>query len=228
MVDELKIAGWGPAPTDLSLGADEVHVWRGTVRVSAGELDHALSALPRSERREARRHLDPRSFVPACLMRRELLGRYLEAEPAKLRFGQAPSGRLRLTSHSAPHWDFAWAGTRAVFAISATQPLGVHLDAIPRDLDVSHLAAEVPRREARLAEFLSPQSRAQALAGYHAERQAIRRLAEQTGRGGDTPGARVERLRLGKRFVAALAAQGWEWSPSFWQYGAGRGEPDDD
>lgn len=228
MVDELKIAGWGPAPTNPSLGADEVHVWRGTVRARAEELDGILRELPRDERRQAKRHTDPRSFAAACLMRRSLLGRYLGIEPSKLRFSQTPSGRPTLGRQPAPHWDFAWADSRALLAISASQPLAIHLDVIPRDLDVAHLAAAVPRREASLAEFLSPQSRARALAGYHAERQAMRRLAEQTGEDEGARGARVERLRLGKRFVAALAAQGWEWSPSFWQYGGGREEPDDD
>lgn len=226
MVDELKIAGWGPAPTDLSLGTDEVHVWRGTVRAKTSELDQVLAALPRDERRQAKRHPEPRSFAAACLMRRWLVGRYLGGEPSELRFDELPGGRLVVAGSTpqTPSWDFAWGGTRAVFAVSATHRVAVHLDVIPRDLDVSHLAAGVPPREASLAEFLSPQSRARALAGYHSERQALRRLGEGAGTGQ----ARVERLRLGKRFVAALAAEGWEWSPSFWQYGGGREEAHDE
>lgn len=228
MVDELKIAGWGPPPADLSLGDEEVHVWRGTVRATARELPELLPALSRQERRAADRHASPKAFVAACFMRRSLLGRYLGTDPRRLRLKEGADGRMVLARppDDAPHWDFAWGDSRAVFAISATQPVAVHLEVIPEDLDVSELARDIPPREARLAEFLSPHSRARALAGYHAEREAIRRLGgDGSGSGG---GPRVERLRLGKRFVAALAAEGWEWSPSFWQYGGGREEPEDD
>ena len=225
MVDELKIAGWGPPPEDLSLGEDEVHVWRGTVRAGASELRAILRELPRRERRAVEGDANPKSRAAAHFMRRALLGRYLGVEPGKLRLREDDDGRARLSRApaGAPHWDFAWGDTRAVFAISAVRPVAVHLDVIPPDLDVSALLEEVPAREARLAEFLSPANRARTLAGYHAERQAERALAAAgAGQG------RVERLRLGKRFVAALAAEGWDWTPSFWQYGGASPEPEDD
>ena len=225
MVDELKIAGWGPPPEDLSLGEDEVHVWRGTVRASASELRTILAQLPRRERRAVDAHAHPKSLAAACFMRRALLSRYLGIEPGKLRLHEGDGGHARLgrAPAGAPHWDFAWGDTRAVFAISAAHPVAVHLDVIPPDLDVSHLLDQVPAREARLAEFLSPANRARTLAGYHAEREAERGLA--AGGAGD---GRVERLRLGKRFVAALAAEGWDWTPSFWQYGGASSEPEDE
>lgn len=225
MVDELKIAGWGPPPEDLSLGEDEVHVWRGTVRASASELRTILAQLPRRERRAVDAHAHPKSLAAACFMRRALLSRYLGIEPGKLRLREGDGGHARLARApaAAPHWDFAWGDTRAVFAISAAHPVAVHLDVIPPDLDVSHLLGQVPAREARLAEFLSPANRARTLAGYHAEREAERRLAAC-----DAGDGRVERLRLGKRFVAALAAEGWDWTPSFWQYGGASSEPEDE
>lgn len=225
MVDELKIAGWGPPPEDLSLGEDEVHVWRGTVRASASELRTILAQLPRRERRAVDAHAHPKSLAAACFMRRALLSRYLGIEPGKLRLREGDGGHARLARApaAAPHWDFAWGDTRAVFAISAAHPVAVHLDVIPPDLDVSHLLGQVPAREARLAEFLSPANRARTLAGYHAEREAERRLAACGAGDG-----RVERLRLGKRFVAALAAEGWDWTPSFWQYGGASSEPEDE
>ena len=221
MVDELKIAGWGPPPADLSLGGDEVHVWRGTVRASASEIEAIRSALSRAERRELDRHPSPKNFAAARDMARSLLAAYLEAPPGQIRLAEGEDGRLALedSTQSAPHWDFGWAENRAVFVISATRRLGMHLQAVPRDLDVSGLMSEIPPREASLVEFYSPQNRARAVAGYYAEREAQRRLARSLGVTADELEGRVERLRLGKRFVAALAADGWDWMPSFWQYG---------
>lgn len=225
MVDELKIAGWGLPPADLSLGDDEVHVWRGTVRATADQLDDILPVLSRRERRQARRHARPKNFAAALFMLRSLVGRYLETDPAGLRLDGDPGGRLVLAGRPVgpPHWDFSWGGDRAVFAISATQPLGLHLEVVPEDLEVGDLMRRMPPREAALVEFLSPDNRARSVVGYHVEREAERRLQLYRGDGAAHPSGdfRVERLRLGKRFLAALAAEGWDWSPSFWRYGPG-------
>jgi 4'-phosphopantetheinyl transferase len=232
MADELKIAGWGPPPADLSLGDDEVHVWRGTVKATASELEHLLPELSRRERREMKRHPTPKNYAASRVMIRSLLGRYVGQEPAKVKLKEGPGGRLVLAKapKGPPHWDFGWGEDRAVFAISASQPLAVHLEVIPRDLDVSRWMRDLPPREASLIEFYSSQNRARFVVGYHAEREAERRLAAYRGESGFPADARVERLRLGKRFVAALAAEGWDWSPSFWRYPRpGReDEPDED
>jgi hypothetical protein len=221
MLDELKIAGWGAPPADLSLGENEVHVWRSTVRASSSELDQIMRVLPRGERRDAERADKPKVFAAQRHMLRSLLGRYLGEDPGAVRLGEDESGRAVLARPrpGQPHWDFAWGDTRAIFAISASLPLAVHLEVVPRDFDVSALLEHVPPREAGLAEFLSPQNRARAIVGYYAEQQARGRLAMRLGDPGATPDAQIERLRLGKRFVAALAAQGWGWSPSFWSFG---------
>lgn len=227
VIDELKIAGWGPAPADLRLADNEVHVWRGTVKASASELREILPTLPRSERKQAARHPQTRNFAAARHMLRFLLGGYLRREPERLKLADDASGHLRLSRVSdAPPWDFAWGGNRALFAISSGQRLGLHLEVVPGDLDVSGMMDDVPPREARLIEFYAPQNRARAVVGYRAERCALERLATQAERS-EPPGARVERLRLGKRFVAALAAEGWDWTPSFWQYGAERSDSSD-
>jgi hypothetical protein len=222
MVDELKIAGWGPPPADLSLGEDEVHLWRGTAKGTTAELEELVPMLSRRERREMKRHEAPKNFAAARVMVRSLLGRYLHEEPARIKLKKGSGGRLVLANapQGPPHWDFGWAKDRAVFAISAGQALAVHVEVIPRNLDVSEPLRQMPPREASLAQFLSRQNRARSVVGYHAEREAERRLQAYRGVAGSdaAPDWRVERLRLGKRFVAALAAEGWDWSPSFWRY----------
>jgi hypothetical protein len=231
MVDELKIPGWGLPPADLSLGDDEVHLWRGTVRATHDQLGEILPTLSRRERREARRHPRPKNFAAARFMLRSLLGRYLDADPASLRLEEGAPGRLVLAGLPAgpPHWDFSWDADRAVFGISATQHLGMHLELVPEDLDVGDMLRRMPPREAALAEFLSPDNRARSVVGYHVEREAERRLATYRR---ESPAAvlascRVERVRLGKRFLAAVAADGWDWSASFWRYAPAEGDGDE-
>jgi hypothetical protein len=228
MVDELKIAGWGLPPADLSLGEDEVHVWRGIVRATADQLGDILPVLSRAERRQAKRHPAPKNFSAARFMLRSLLGRYLGIDPGKLRLEETAGERLLVAGHPGPpHWDFSWGDDRAVFGISATQRLGMHLEVVPDDRVVDELMRRMPPREASLVDFLSPDNRARSVVGYHVEREAERRLERyRQGQGGDgRDDFRVERLRLGKRFLAAVAAEGWDWSPSFWRYDRG-GEAD--
>jgi hypothetical protein len=223
MVDELKIAGWGTAPADLSLGEDEVHVWRWTTRPSSAAFAQIMAELPEADRLEAERATGekPKVFAARRFLLRTLVGRYLGEDPAGLRFEEDSDGHPRLLGGQPnhPHWDFAWGDTRAIFAVSASKPLAVHLEVVPKDFDVSALMAHVPPRDAERAQFLSPQSRARAVVGYYAEERALQRLGALLGNSQGRPDAQIERLRLGKRFVAALAAEGWGWSSSFWSFG---------
>ena len=232
MVDETKISGWGTAPTDLSLGADEVHVWRATLNSKWEAVDRMLPVLSRRERREARRHELPKHFATGRFMVRTLLARYLGCEPERLKLRSGRDGRPVLDERGAPHFDYAWAQARGVFAISATHPVGVFVDAVPADLDVSAWLRELPPREASRMEFLSPENRARSAVGYQAEQEALRRLAAVLGEdpARTLPDCRVERLQLGKRYVAALAAQGWDWSAGFWHFQTPgeTGEPEED
>jgi hypothetical protein len=101
-----------------------------------------------------------------------------------------------------------------LFAISATQRVAVAIDALPSADDIAQRMRDVPAREARQLEFLSPQNRAHAVIGHQLERVCTERLSAA----GGEPGSRVERLKVGGSFAAALAADGWDWSPSFWRY----------
>ncbi len=231
--EDAKIPHWGVPPEHLVLADEEIHVWHvekpnwADVRVLARQLS------PR-ERWEMRSHPKPKEFAASRHLVRVLLGRYLGRDPSRLRFRRGPGGRLMLRGEGCPHFDYAAGAGRAVFAISASHPLALGVDSIPEDLDVSSRMASMPPRDASLLEFLTPENRARAVVGYQAERQALERLrlylagegAAANGAAG-SPGAvdgRVERVRIGRNYVAALAAEGWDWSPSFWRFDPVGGE----
>jgi hypothetical protein len=219
MVDELKIPAWGVAPEHLELGPGEVHVWH--AKLNARFADEGLPVLTRAERREMKRHDVPKHFAGGRYLVRTLLGRYLGRDAAKVRLRAGPDRRLELDETAAPHFDLAVAGGRGLLVVSASHRLALGVDFLPDDLDVADRMRDMPPRQARMAEFLSPESRVRAVVGYQAETHAARRLARYCGHDGKgrPPEYRVERLRIGDRGVAALAVEGWDWSSSFWSYG---------
>jgi hypothetical protein len=221
MAEELKIPAWGVAPERLDLGPGEVHVWH--AKLNARFAQEGLPVLSRAERREMKRHAIPKHFGGGRYLVRTLLGRYMSRDPARLALRVGPDERLEVAEPGAPHFDFAIGAGRGLFVVSATHRLALGVDFIPDDLDVSQRMRDMPPRQARVAEFLSPESRLRAVVGYHAEVRAQRRLARYCtcDVGGEPSDYRVERLRLGEKAVAALAVEGSDWSSSFWNYGRG-------
>lgn len=225
-LDDLKASRWGTAPAELVLGQDEVHVWRAKLNAKAAEVEEMVGVLSWRERRAMKRTDKPKDFAARIHMVRTLLGRYLERDPAKLKLRAGPGDHLLLDEDGAPHFDLTTSHRRALFAISASHRVAVVMDAIPSEDEVRARIRDMPPREARQVEFLSPQNRAQTVVGYQMERLATQKLEAA----GGMPG-RVERLKVGGADVAALAADGWDWSASLWRYyrpGERRDESEDE
>lgn len=107
----------------------------GTVFVSVIRLDEPTSRdlLDDDERRRAGRFMfdkDRRRFVAAHTAMRVTLGRYLQTEPAALRFANAEGGKPRLIG--APidlRFNLSHAGERALLAVAIGSEVGVDIEA---------------------------------------------------------------------------------------------------
>jgi hypothetical protein len=208
--DEVKAPRWGAPPPSLSLGPDEVHVWRASLKVVARTFDAMASVLSRAERRELERADDPKQEVGRLHLIRTLLAGYVGRDASRLRLRRGADGRPRLAGRRAPHFDLACCERRALLAVAA-RPVSVVIAAVPRDeAEVAARLERLPPRDARLLGFLSAHNRAQAVVGHEVEERALERL------GAGVEG-RVERLKVGGEHVGAVAAEGWDWSPSFWR-----------
>jgi hypothetical protein len=218
MAEELKISAWGVPPEHPTLADDEVHVWHARLNVRLA--NEGLPVLSRAERREMKRQEVTKHFAGGRYMVRALLGLYTGQDPARLKLDLGPDDRLVLEAPDPPRFDFASGGGNALFAISAGPPLALGADFLPDDLDVSDRLRDLPPREAKMVEFLTPEARASAVVGHQAEQKAVQRLErclELEGAAGPAD-CRVERLRMGANYVAALAVEGWDWSTSLWSF----------
>lgn len=120
----------------------EVHLWVVDLDATVPGADACLDA---AERERAASYLSPRDGARFAASRgglRLILGRYLRADPAVLRFRRRPGGRPELACQASPPLEFSLARSTgiAVVAISAG-PVGTDLEAIAPRPGLADLAA---------------------------------------------------------------------------------------
>ena len=134
---ELSASAWESAPPIPHLPAEQVQVWRATLPQTAEEAGPFLPLLAAEERKRADRFLIPRpraAFIGARGFLRLILGRYLDAAPAELRFCYRPQGKPALADHPALCFNLSHSHGLALYAFSRERQVGV---------DVEYLRAEV-------------------------------------------------------------------------------------
>jgi len=158
-----KLPRWNPPPESLTLGRDEVHVWRAALDRSAADRQRLEQTLSLDERARARKFYfsrDRERFIVARGLLRAILGRYLGVEPDQLRFGCSAHGKPFLVGVQ------VFRGLRVQESIQTPEPLSTrtleHLGASLRfNLSHSHglaLYAITHQRELGVdLEFIRPE-----------------------------------------------------------------------
>lgn len=133
---------WLPPPSKLSLSPDEIHLWRAPLPLS-DDNPHLLTLLSSDERERAARlriAVKRQQFVAGRVLLRQLIGRYLGADPQTLTFTYGPHGKPQLTTGSLA-FNLAHAGAWALVAVTLEGEVGVDLEQIDSHLDTERLAA---------------------------------------------------------------------------------------
>jgi 4'-phosphopantetheinyl transferase len=127
---------WLTPPSKLSLGKDQVHLWRACLDLPAYILQNLTSVLSPDEISRASRFVfdkDRNHFVVARAILREILGGYLNVEPAELRFqyGQRLKPTLDLAHHgSGVRFNVSHSCGMAAYAFAFEREVGVDLELI--------------------------------------------------------------------------------------------------
>ena len=121
----------------LTLGANDVHVWRAPLDQSPSILERLYSLLSEDEKERARRfhfEIDRQHFIVARGCLRTLLSGYLRLPPAELQFQYGSYGKPQLTTQNAQqqplNFNVAHAGSLALFAFTRIGDIGVDLEHI--------------------------------------------------------------------------------------------------
>ena len=118
----------------MNLPENEVHVWRAALDLPAGPLQELRAALSTDEQTKATRfhfEKDRHHYTAARGTLRNLLGRYLEVEPGKLRFSYNPYGKPELLLDSGENYlrfNLAHSHGLALFAFTRVRQIGIDLE----------------------------------------------------------------------------------------------------
>jgi 4'-phosphopantetheinyl transferase len=127
---------WEPAPPELSLAGDEIHVWRADLERAGVAADLDSDELARAARflsETARRR-----FTAAHGVLRRILSRYTGIAAAALRFERTEFGKPYLLG-TPVHFNLAHSGTLALYAVARAE-VGVDLEQVRPEVDVLGIA----------------------------------------------------------------------------------------
>ena len=159
---------WAPPPAVLTLGEDEVHVWRAEL-TSGGDATE-LDAEERERAARFRFERDRASFIASHSALRRILSRYVGCPPAALRFARAELGKPSIDGPV--RFSMAHSGGLALYAI-AHREVGVDVEQIRLEMDVKGIAERfLPAVEALELASLEPGARQRAFFRLWTRREA--------------------------------------------------------
>ncbi|AFY54564.1 phosphopantetheine--protein transferase [Rivularia sp. PCC 7116] len=99
---------WLKAPTNIELLSNQVHIWRENLDNAKPLLEEFTQILAEDELVRARRfhfELHRQRFIAARGILRSILGRYLNIEPSKIKFGYEAHGKPFLDGITEQQWN---------------------------------------------------------------------------------------------------------------------------
>jgi 4'-phosphopantetheinyl transferase len=127
---------WLPAPEYLTLGDQEVHVWRASLDRESSIIETMLTTLSPDEKgRAARFEFEPARmhFISARSVLRELLGAYAGLPPTELRFSYGSRGKPALVAKPEIRFNTAHSHGLAVYAFTRGRAVGIDVERIQPD-----------------------------------------------------------------------------------------------
>jgi 4'-phosphopantetheinyl transferase len=152
-----------PLPPRLALAASEVQVWTIPLDPPAAEVERLTRLLASDEHERARRFrfdVHRRRYIVGRGALRRLLGAYLGAEPAGLRFGYGPRGKPNLPDWPGLGFNLSNSEDLALAGFLSDREIGVDIEYLKEMDDFETIATR----------FFSA-SEVQALAAVPAERK---------------------------------------------------------
>ncbi len=137
---------WLPTPTKLTLFVGEVHVWKIDLKSSDTQLLRFRETLSRDEINRAERFYFPehrQRFIVGRGSLRHILGRYLDVEPAQVKFDYQSRGKPVLADQLAKSdlfFNLAHSQDLALCAVNYMYQIGIDIEHIHPVSDLENLA----------------------------------------------------------------------------------------
>lgn len=244
---------WFPAPENLALSKDDVHIWRAELDQPEWLQAQLAATLSADEQTRAKRfHFDQhrQRFIVARGILRTILGQYLGKKPQQLEFCYSDRGKPALASTSADGsvcFNLSHSQGMALYAIARDRQVGIDLEFIRTLDDADRIAKRFfSPQEYALLEELPPNQKQKAFFDLWTCKEAY---LKATGEGlaglhqvevmltpgepprllfiGDTPPLAtcwfLHQLIPTPDYAAAVAVEGHQCQLSCWHWSASRG-----
>jgi len=137
---------WSPAPKDLIVADNEVHVWRAQLELPPSQLRWLRGILTDDELDRANRfslEIDRQRFIAARGTLRSILSRYLTIYPSHLRFHYNQYGKPFLAPEFSAYrlnFNLSHSGRMALYAITRNMEIGVDVERVRSDFEYEEIA----------------------------------------------------------------------------------------
>ncbi|MEH2069118.1 MAG: 4'-phosphopantetheinyl transferase HetI [Nostoc sp.] len=232
---------WQPAPIDLTLLPDEIHVWRIDLDQPEAQLQNLAATLSNDEMIRAQRfHFQQHQqrFIAGRGILRSILSRYLGIKPLEVQFNYQQRGKPMLAKTFADRgleFNLSHSQELALCAVNCTREIGVDLEYIRPVSDLEALAKRffLPR-EYEMLRSLSSNQQQEVFFRYWTCKEAY---LKATGDGlsqleevevflTPTKPAKLQitqdwslfELVPANNYVAAVAVANFGWNLKCWQY----------
>jgi 4'-phosphopantetheinyl transferase len=128
-----------PAPANLSLANDDIHIWCASLEVPISRTRMLLNTLSPDERKRAGRfHFakDRKHFIVGRGILRTLLGKYLAIEPGKIQFCYGNYGKPEISypvGQKKIHFNISHSDGVALFVFTLGRKIGIDIEKV-RDI----------------------------------------------------------------------------------------------
>lgn len=137
---------WSPAPKDLILADNEVHVWRAPLELPLSRAQELKDILTDDELDRANRfsfEIDRQRFIAARGTLRSILSRYVATNPGHLRFYYNQYGKPFLAPEFSSYplnFNLSHSGSMALYAITRSMEIGVDIERVRSDFAYEEIA----------------------------------------------------------------------------------------
>lgn len=142
----MSLSSWHHPPADLTLGCDEIHVWRASLDAETSRVEDLQQLLSADEQKRAERFYfdkDRVHFIVARGALRIILSHYVSRKPEDLSFCYNPNGKPALTeTHDgvALRFNLSHSQGLALYAIAQHREVGIDLERVRTDFAYEKIA----------------------------------------------------------------------------------------
>jgi 4'-phosphopantetheinyl transferase len=246
---QLDLDHWKLADRVTNFNSFVVHVWRANIDQPSQIVQELGKTLSEGELTRARRFAfqrDRSRFIASHGILRQILGNYLNTEPAQLEFGYQVWGKPYLSGRfetSGIRFNFSHSRSMALFAFAHEREVGIDLEFIQYQPDLDRIASKYfSPNEYELLKGLPRGQEVRAFFACWTRREAYLKALgvgltyptdgfDVSMAPGETPDVlrvqdnpyesarwRLEALYPAPGYAAALAVEGHEWQLICWEY----------